>query len=370
MKGKLNNRKLSQSDIEKLIAENEELKAKTKEMEHKLELKNRNKNFLYQLYDKLPEFNFIKVNKTETSGKTTAPYTSNHPKILKTLKLNLNYNVDAWELNIEDLKEIDSTFFRNNNIYSSKRIEYDNELCIQRLVSNYIEDIFAMMNLIGVLKCHEQTSVSSKKGKTGKLKISFPDILIIKTSENRPICVVEIKKPHENILKDKHVIGQIYDYMAIIKNFYRQKELYGIVTNLKEWTFLKLPDSSDYDYNSRTVHQSKIYSFSDENLAKILIYIISESINSPCEFLGIFDKNRNYLEYDENGWRWKLIPEANLKELRKNLSFDVFKEEFSINYTIFKFLHNGSKSQTSLSITNNGTICVLKLMMEKLNMKL
>lgn len=61
-----------------------------------------------------------------------------------------------------------------------------------------------------------------------------PDISVIKAF-GIPVGVVEVKKPGKEILSNAAVLGELYDYMKQIVNFYGLKEVFGILTTYEEW---------------------------------------------------------------------------------------------------------------------------------------
>ena len=61
-----------------------------------------------------------------------------------------------------------------------------------------------------------------------------PDITVVKAF-GIPVGVIEVKKPKSGILDNAKVLGELYDYMKQIVNFYGLKEVFGILTTYQEW---------------------------------------------------------------------------------------------------------------------------------------
>jgi hypothetical protein len=50
-----------------------------------------------------------------------------------------------------------------------------------------------------------------------------------------PVGVVEVKKPGPGVLEDERVLGELFDYMKHLPNFYGTREVIGILTTYREW---------------------------------------------------------------------------------------------------------------------------------------
>jgi hypothetical protein len=103
-----------------------------------------------------------------------------------------------------------------------KELEWSSESDICRYVTAFLEEVAAELNL--PLKF---------RGEVGFFNLR-PDISVIKAF-GIPVGVVEVKKPGEDILSNGAVLGELYDYMKQIVNFYGLKEVFGILTTYEEW---------------------------------------------------------------------------------------------------------------------------------------
>jgi len=127
---------------------------------------------------------------------------------------------------------------------------------------------------------------------------------------------------------------------------------------LKEWKFLWLPEKKNIDPTKRKIYESRIYSYEDPDLAKIIITIIYNSLKSNFYPIEIFSIKRSYIEYQENNWRWKRITQNEIDKLLDNFNF-IINESKSL--TLIKyFSQHGENTQSSLVVSNTGTMCVLK----------
>ena len=70
-----------------------------------------------------------------------------------------------------------------------------------------------------------------------------PDLWVL-TMLGVPVGVVEVKKPdvgQTSVLDEPTVLGELYDYMLQLPNFYGVKPVFGIVTTMEKWRICWLP---------------------------------------------------------------------------------------------------------------------------------
>uniref|UniRef100_A0A6C0AEE4 Uncharacterized protein n=1 Tax=viral metagenome TaxID=1070528 RepID=A0A6C0AEE4_9ZZZZ len=359
---------LSSIEIKNLKKENIQIEEEKNKMEENQKIQNEGRVPLSIILEGLPKFEFIRFNRSESEAKkgTTTPHTSNRKKIhiKKDCKISPE-NIEKLKLNMRKINLGSSKFFDKNTYFTEKKIRYSSENTIQRLVYDYMTDIFDILELTSYVNFYDTTSIVTAINKEELKKLNHPDVTIIRTRKNKPIMAIEIKMPHvdihgKNILDDDNVIGQIYDYMLSVKSFYNQKYVYGILTTLDKWKILYLPKEKEINLEERIVYESKIYDFSDPDLAKVLIKVIRKSLDSSYYPVRIFDTERNYIEYSSKGCRWKRMEQTQINELSSNINLDIYKNCEKINYTIYKFFQTGRTNQTSLIINNYGSIGVLK----------
>jgi len=83
---------------------------------------------------------------------------------------------------------------------------------------------------------------------------------------------VEVKKPHQDCNGDKdkspleheRVLGQLYDYMRVIRSFYGTTPVWGIVTTFNEWRFCKLLDDDSCEAGMESPPRERASSLSSE----------------------------------------------------------------------------------------------------------
>jgi hypothetical protein len=68
-----------------------------------------------------------------------------------------------------------------------------------------------------------------------------PDITVVKAL-GIPVGVIEVKRPTKGILDNQAVLGELYDYMKQVVNFYGLKQVFGILTTYQEWRVCWMTD--------------------------------------------------------------------------------------------------------------------------------
>ena len=356
-----------------LKEENVTIKEEKEKLEIQQKISNEGKVFLSTIFNGLPEIKFDKFNKSTSQMKNPNLVTTSNRKEIKKMIISHFKIKKHLNINEERLDLIDSKFFSKNNIYTKKFVHFSSENSIQRLINDYMTDIFDIMQRLNYLACYDTTSIITAISKEEMEKHNIPDVTIVKTRELNPVLPIEIKIPPEgdvDILNNKKVIGQLYDYMLSIKSFFNKKKVFGILTTLKGWRFLWLPNEEEINLEDRIVYITKTYDISDPDLAKVIISVITRALESEFYSVKIFDSLRNYIEYSSRGCRWKRISEDHIEDLENNVNFDIYDDcssEDVLTYTIFKFFQTGPQTQTSLIINENGSIGVLKQFYEKTN---
>lgn len=315
---------------------------------------------LKTLFKGYPKLKFLRVNKSETASNTKKPtiHKSKHDPIGQTLKMKIH--VSDVKVEFDNIEDPFSTFFKEFEIRNTMTIQYTSEDDLKHHVHNFMNVILNMMDSTSFLKCYQTTSVISVSIKKDSKYLNVPDIIVIKTRQNLPVILLKIKSILEDgsILDDEKVIGQAYDYMVSFRSFYNRKVVYGILTNLKEWKFLKLSEDEVIDFSKREVYQTKIYNFHDKKLPRTLISVIKESLVLNTHPIQIFSTKRAYIEYKTNEWRWKMFNDKQLDNFVGKINLYSSKEEDS--YTVFKYFPDGTETQTSLCISSNSSICIIK----------
>eukprot|EP00301_Raphidiophrys_heterophryoidea_P006056 c12478_g1_i1.p1 GENE.c12478_g1_i1~~c12478_g1_i1.p1 ORF type:complete len:487 (+),score=66.84 c12478_g1_i1:302-1762(+) len=100
--------------------------------------------------------------------------------------------------------------------------QYTSEADISARVQNLITDIFAFLG--SDLRLVAEASVNYIR----------PDYWVVKT-QNRPVGVVEVKKPQVGVLDNPNVLGELFDNMNGLRCYFGVDHPFGIVTTLKQW---------------------------------------------------------------------------------------------------------------------------------------
>ena len=115
------------------------------------------------------------------------------------------------------------------------QITYVTENDIALAVRSYVSSIVDALGLSGEISVYTEIGVF-------KLR---PDLWVI-TLLAMPIGVIEVKKPDilpsESALNHPNVLGELYDFMKHLPNFYGVSPAFGIVTNLNSWRIAWFPD--------------------------------------------------------------------------------------------------------------------------------
>ena len=99
---------------------------------------------------------------------------------------------------------------------------WSSEIDICMLVVGLLEEIVAELCL--PLTFQQQVGFFSLR----------PNITVVKVF-GTPVGVVKVKKPGQGVMENERVLGELYDYMTQIVNFYGLKQVFGILTTYKEW---------------------------------------------------------------------------------------------------------------------------------------
>lgn len=105
-----------------------------------------------------------------------------------------------------------------------KELGWSSEASIVNLVSMYLSDMLYECGL------SESLTLTPEMG-TFEFR---PDLWVLRVA-GMPVGVVEVKKPGKGVLDHGNVLGEVYDYLLHLPNFYGAKEMIGIVTTYREW---------------------------------------------------------------------------------------------------------------------------------------
>lgn len=150
-----------------------------------------------------------------------------------------------------------SVLWHRAGVQQSGRLNWTSETTIQIYVENAMFDCIFAARLNHSLLMERGLSVDASCPDGWVFRIAGPDGVAI----HMPIGVVEVKKPSTNStgsqsasrssvhdadhLDDAAVLGQIYDYLCLMRLYYGLTNAFGILTNYVEWRIVWLPDTDN-----------------------------------------------------------------------------------------------------------------------------
>ncbi|MCL4419222.1 hypothetical protein M1146_03920 [Patescibacteria group bacterium] len=176
-----------------------------------------------------------------------------------------------------------------------------------------------------------------------------------------PIGVVEVKKPPTerysySVLSNENVLGQLFDYMKQLENFFGLQNIFGIVTDYVSWRICwldyqnsrtassrSLPEirpnhhvpylcptkplrSSNEDDQGikrelldspsatfrRILYGTPLIAYNEPTLIPTLTSVLLKMFYSPVLPTQLIRENKAYIRLDQEGWNWvSLLLKAN-----------------------------------------------------------
>jgi len=125
--------------------------------------------------------------------------------------------------------------YRNNN---QQPLNYCTEADVKKYVGEVLEDTAA--SLKEVLGNDFQLTFTSELESHGK-KADYWVLL----RHGVPVGAVEVKKPGGRGMTHKHIFGELFDYMLMVRSVDGLKSGYGILTSYREWRICWLSDTNE-----------------------------------------------------------------------------------------------------------------------------
>jgi hypothetical protein len=208
-------------------------------------------------------------------------------------------------------------------------LNYSSESDIQGHVKNLLSDVVGMAELSSIT-CLNELSIFGHR----------VDIWLIARG-GKPVGVVEVKKPGSDILYNKHVLGQLYNYMLRLQSFFGVKHVFGIVTTYQEWRICWLRDanqsaangtplqnfskpldfqaqallsnynqqrrghSSSSQRQDRTMFGTDVIPWDHQDIVRALCSVLVKMTESPSELVMLIDPERPYIVATEDQWTWE-----------------------------------------------------------------
>ena len=159
---------------------------------------------------KLPQLKAVGSSSTYTSGHKIA-----------------TCDVRDFGLITDDLSRV-YNYPRPSHWKDIEEVASENDIC------NIIQ---VLLKLVVMALCIDDIKLLSELG----VFYLFPDLWILSVN-NITIGFVEVKKKNVD-LNDTHILGQVFDYLMILKNHFSLDYAFGILTNYDNWRVCWLPDA-------------------------------------------------------------------------------------------------------------------------------
>jgi hypothetical protein len=291
--------------------------------------------------------------------------------------------VHAFGILSNEWKHKQSVLHARMSAMGSKKLSYGSEANIQV----YIDEI--MVDVIGATGCdirpvHELSIFGNRV-----------DIWLI-TKFGKPVGVIEIKKPGNNILQNPHVLGQLYDYMLRLRSFFGVNHVFGILTSYDEWRICWLPDkntdtvategtekigattpqpllpvaegsavsspsvSTEHKDRDRTMHGTSVIKYNDQLLVRALCSVVVKMSESSSSEVKLIDSERPYIVWEQKTWHWQKAP-FNKNVCEADLFHSTIPEAKQLDHLIFlDDFGAGADGRAWRACTPHGNGCVVK----------
>jgi hypothetical protein len=240
--------------------------------------------------------------------------------------------------------------------YTDDAVAWKSEADVQRFVVEVIEELIRMAGLHFI--CHMEVTVLGM----------WPDIgLIIRRERlangglgaSRPVGVIEVKQPLVGILDDPRFLGQVLDYLRILRHQFGVIDAFAIGSTYSQWRVYRLPEHDVVCGPNRLVEAgATLDGFSDVHvLCRTLccaLRCMNEAAMQPedARFPVSLDPSRAYMQVDVASWRW-----ATRKA--KALNFNSMPTSSSL--LLLRDLGRGLHGHAWLACSDAGLVCVVKI---------
>ena len=136
-------------------------------------------------------------------------------------------------------------------IVGQRHLHYTTEADVVSFVKTYLRDI---ANAMGI-----PLEMASDFG----IKHVAPDIFVLSVG-SRLVGVIEIEKHQKNVLEMPTVLGELFDQMILVEEFYMSGPVIGILTTLEDWLFCWFPaDTAHFSselepYTATSLHRKHL----------------------------------------------------------------------------------------------------------------
>ena len=303
------------------------------------------------------------------------PYTSDHVAV-KSVDTTRQFEIVDFE--IKNAKK-NILFLSRMERLEENAVEYFSEAELLIYIVAFFEDLLFGLGLSKKCKFSQGTHRMDES-----ITKKVPVIWVVESSEGVPILVIEVKKPHfaENIVENKQVLGQLYDYLCRLRSIYDQLEVYGIATSLQDWCVCWLPDvlsaavttvdqlkqltfnSSRHDLLDRSICTLEPFSISDPQLPKIVASVLLKAYYTRYEAVNLFDPKRCYITLTPNKWNWTYLKAEDIQEFTLN-----YPHPNCSSFYVVRYFDEGRDGRVTLVFTKgkNSAIAIIKQYYNQIN---
>ena len=215
----------------------------------------------------------------------------------------------------------------------------------------------ALVELISMtglsLTCTEELSIVGMR----------PDVWVIMHSDGvvrRPVGVLEVKKPGAGALAHPIVLGQILDYLRVLRHQFGVLDAFAIGTTFEEWRVFRLPADDNVHGGLRMVDASPIIdghgsaaAFCTSLTTALLLMTKSRLLPVPTSNPSALDPQRAYLKIDAKSWTWVSPSKAT--------PLDYLTTAKANSLLLLQDLGSGAHGHTWLACSDAGKVVVVKI---------
>lgn len=229
---------------------------------------------------------------------------------------------------------------------AGREINWKSESDVQHFVRLVIVELILMAGLD--VSCSNEVTIVGMR----------PDIWVI-VLHGRPVGILEVKKPRLGVLEEPAILGQVLDYLRVLRHQFGVRSPYAICTTYEQWRVLHLPDADDATRGPRLVEATPVIDgYGDkEEFCATMIASLHLMRHSPldqrsAELPAALQSTRAYMKVDQATWIWVTTPAIKL---------DYSKTCEGATFLLVQDLGFGAHGHAWLACSASGRVCVLKI---------
>lgn len=254
------------------------------------------------------------------------------------------------------LREITDSKIWAGLAYNDDAVTWKSEADVQRFVVEVMEELIPMAGIHFI--CHMDLTVLGMR----------PDVWLIMRRErlangglgaSRPVGVIEVKKPLAGILDDPRFLGQVLDYLRILRHQFGVIDAFAIGTTYSQWRVYRLPENDVACGPNRLVDAGATLDvFSDvrvlcSTLCRALRCMNEAAVQPEDTELPLsLDPSRAYMQVDVDSWSWAT---------RKAKVLNYNRMPTSSSLLLLRDLGRGLHGHAWLACSDAGLVCVVKI---------